>query len=74
LFTKFCEGNKIENNEMGWACRTYGGRKSLTQVFGWGNLSERDHWRGPGVDGGIILKWIFGNYNVVYGLDRGGSG
>jgi hypothetical protein len=25
----------------------------------WGNLRERDHWGDPGVDGRIILEWIF---------------
>jgi hypothetical protein len=24
-----------------------------------GNLGERDHWGVPGVDGRIILRWIF---------------
>jgi hypothetical protein len=25
----------------------------------WGNLRERDHFEDPGVDGRIILRWIF---------------
>ena len=27
--------------------------------FVWGNLRERDHLEDPGIDGRIILKWIF---------------
>jgi hypothetical protein len=27
--------------------------------FWWGRLWEGDHFEGPGVDGRIILKWIF---------------
>jgi hypothetical protein len=27
--------------------------------FWWANLRERDHLRDPGIDGRIILRWIF---------------
>jgi hypothetical protein len=27
--------------------------------FWGGNLREEDHWADPGVDGRIILRWIF---------------
>jgi hypothetical protein len=32
--------------------------------FWWGNLWERDHLGDPGVDGRIILRWIFRKWNV----------
>jgi len=33
--TPKCSGDKIEKNEMGGACSTYGGEERLTQGFGW---------------------------------------
>jgi len=35
-----------------------GERRGVHRVW-WGNLRERDHWGDPGVDGKIILRWIF---------------
>ena len=32
--------------------------------FLWGNLTEREHWGDPDVDGRIILKWIFRKRDV----------
>jgi hypothetical protein len=32
--------------------------------FWWGNLRERDRWGDPGVDGRIILGWIFKKWDV----------
>ena len=36
----------------------------------WGNLRERDHWEDPGLDGRIILKYIFKKWvgEVLTGL------
>ena len=30
----------------------------------WGNLRERDHLGDPGVDGRVILRWIFRKRDV----------
>jgi hypothetical protein len=32
--------------------------------FWWGNLRERDHWRDPGIDRRIILRWIFMKWDM----------
>jgi hypothetical protein len=34
-------------------------RREVCTGFWWGNLRERDHWGDPGVDGRILLGWIF---------------
>jgi len=49
---------------MGCACSTYGGQERGIQGFWWGNLRERDHSGDPGVDGSIILRWIFRKWDV----------
>jgi hypothetical protein len=35
--------------------------------FRWGNLRERNRWGDPGVDGRIILEWIFKKWDVGVG-------
>ena len=42
--------------------------------FWWGNVMDRDHLGDPDVDGRIILRWIFREWNVGYELDSAGSG
>jgi len=49
---------------MGGACSAYGVEERRMQGFWWGNLKERDHWGDPGVDGRIILRWIFRKWDV----------
>ena len=60
---RYCAGGKIEN-EMGEACSAYAGGERRVQVFGGGNMRERDHWKEPGVDGRIILSWNFRKWDV----------
>jgi hypothetical protein len=40
------------------------GRGELCTGFWWENLRERDYLEDPGVDGRIILRWIFRNCDV----------
>jgi hypothetical protein len=49
---------------MGVSCSSNWGREVCTG-FSWGNLRERAHWRDPGVDERIILRWIFRKGDVV---------
>ena len=40
------------------------GRGEAYTGFWWGNLREGDHFVDPGVDGRLILRWIFRNWDV----------
>jgi len=42
-------------------------RTSVYRVLVGGNLTERGHLEDPGVDGRIILRWIFGKWDC--GMD-----
>jgi hypothetical protein len=35
------------------------GRREMYKGFWWGNLRKRDHLEDPGLDGRVILRWIF---------------
>jgi len=43
---------------MGGTLTCMGERKGAYRIW-WGNLKEIYHLEDPGVDGNIILKWIF---------------
>jgi hypothetical protein len=47
------------------------GRGEPYTGFWWGNLRERDHLRDPGVNGRIILRWIFRKWD--FGVWTGSS-
>jgi len=50
-------GDKIEKNEVGGACSSYGGRGEACTGFWSEDLRERDHLECPGIDG---RKWDVG--------------
>jgi len=50
----------IKSRKMRWAVNLARvGRGEVYTRFWWGNLRERDHFEDAGLDGRIILKWVF---------------
>ena len=55
----------IKSRRMRWAGHVARmGRGEVCTGFWWGNLREGDHWGDPGLDGRILLGWIFGKWGV----------
>ena len=50
------------------------GRGEVHTEFWCGNLREGDHFEDPGIDGRIILRWIFRTWSGGHGMDPSGSG
>jgi len=63
FLTQYCAGGKIEKNEMGWTGSAYGRGEAYTG-FWWETWGERGHLGDPGVDGRIILNWIFRKWDM----------
>jgi hypothetical protein len=65
----YCSPNIVrmkKSRRMGWtghAARMVRGEACA------GKREGKKHWGDPGVDGRIILRWIFRKWDVVYGLD-----
>jgi len=49
-------------------------RRAIHTGFWWGNLREGNHLEDLGVDGRIILKFIFKKWDGDLGLDLSGLG
>jgi len=60
----------IKSSRMRWAGHVarMGERRGIYR-FWWENLRERDQLSDPGIDGRIILRWIFRKWEVGYGMD-----
>jgi hypothetical protein len=63
LYDLYCSPNivrVIKSRIMRWAGHVaWMGRGEVCTGFWWENLREIAHWDDPGVDGRIILRWIF---------------
>ena len=64
FLAQYCSGDNIEKNEMGGAFNMYGWRGELYTGFWWRNLRDRNHLGDTGLDGRIILGWIFRKWGV----------
>jgi hypothetical protein len=66
---------KVKPRRMRWAGHVARkGRREASKGLWWGNLRERDHWGDPGIDGRIILGWIFWKWDVGVWTGLVGSG
>jgi hypothetical protein len=63
--------DKIEKNEMGGASTTYRREDRCIQVLV-GNLTERYHLEDPGLDGKIMLRYVFRKRDGGHGRDSHG--
>jgi len=53
---------------MRWAEHVAHTGEEVHTGFWWGNLWKRDHLEDPGINGRIVLRWIFSKW------DGGGGG
>jgi hypothetical protein len=62
----------IKSRRMRWTVHVARmGKGEVCSGFWWGNLRERDRWGDPGLDGRIMLGWIFKKWDVCVGTGLG---
>jgi hypothetical protein len=55
----------IKLRRIRWAGHVaFMGRGEVYTGLWWGKLRERDHFYDPGIDGSLILRWIFRKWDV----------
>jgi hypothetical protein len=57
LLTNYYLGDQITKNEMGRTSGTYGGEEKC--IWGFGDETPRCYLEDLGIDGRILLKWVF---------------
>jgi hypothetical protein len=67
IVTRYHSGDQVKTNEMGRTRSTYEGE--VHTGFQLGNLRDGDHLEDQGVNGRIILKWIFERLDGGGGID-----
>jgi hypothetical protein len=57
--------SRVIKSRMRWAGHIARmGEGQVYTIFLWGEVTERDHLEDLGVDGRIILRWIFSKWDV----------
>jgi len=77
LLTKYFSSDQIKNNDMGGQVPCNGETRGVYRRS-WVNMKERNYSEDLGVDGMIVLKWIFKKedgrvnwINLVQNRDKG---
>ena len=64
VFYIYYTSDNIKKNEMGGSCSAYEGGERRVQGFGGETWGKKTTGETTGVDGRIILRWIFRKWDV----------